>query len=478
MHSLKSPNRPNRPNRMTPRHWAAPFAALLLALMWGGAWAGQPAPSQPAPSPAAAPSRVVVAAVPFGGTAAGLPEEFGLALAESLRHGLSQVRMVQMLPSARIAAAAEPIGGSLAAGLGDEALLALARGLKVRLLVGGSYRLDGDSLTLQVRLADPAAGTVAVGEEVVLSLAEFWAGQEQLARQVLQRLKAAPTAHDERRLKAAFVPQTASVEAYTLYARAMWQQGLGTKEAQERAVALFETALKADDNFALAHFGLAVSLVATNNRWKAQREIRKAIQLDETNADVHRWLGDLLVNSPRRLYDQAIQSYQKAAELSPDIPEVYVGLGDARQAKGQYDEAVAEYQKALALQPDNARVYYGMGKILYTEKQQYHEAVEAYQRAIQLEPTFMDAHLSLGEVYEEKGLYKEAIERYGYVLSLEPRHPGATYGLALAYEKVDPKKAMAQWEAYIELASTLPSEKEWVDIARRHLNKLKRENPK
>ena len=472
MHSLNNPMRLKSPRRTTGHPCPAPLIVLLLALTWGSAAAGQAAPGMPA-----APPRVPLAAVPFGGSAAGLPEEFGVALAESLRHGLSQIRMVQMLPTARVQAAAEPAGLSLGGTLPDDALLTLARGLKVRQLVGGSYRLDGDSLKLQARLADPAAGTVAVGEEVVVSPAEFWVGQERLGNQLLQRLKVTPTQHDERRLKAAFARQTGSVEAYTLYAKAMWQQGLGSKEAHERAVTLFEAALKTDDNFALAHFGLAVSLVATNNRWKASREIRKAIQLDESNAEVHRWLGDLLVNSPRRMYDQAIQSYQKAAELSPDTPEVYVGLGDARQAKGQYDEAVAEYQKALALQPDNARVYYGMGKILYTEKQQYHEAVEAYQKAIQLEPTFMDAHLSLGEVYEEKGLYKEAIERYNHVLSLEPHHPGATYGLALAYEKVDAKKAIEQWERYVELASTLPSEKEWVDIARKHLNKLRRSSP-
>jgi tetratricopeptide (TPR) repeat protein len=101
--------------------------------------------------------------------------------------------------------------------------------------------------------------------------------------------------------------------------------------------------------------------------------------------------------------------------------------------------------------------------------------VAAYEKAIQLDPGFLDAHLSLGEIYEEKGLYQEAIGRYSHVLSVDPRHPGATYGLALAYEKVDTKKAIEQWERYIDLASTLPSEKEWVDIARKHLNKLKRE---
>jgi tetratricopeptide (TPR) repeat protein len=115
-----------------------------------------------------------------------------------------------------------------------------------------------------------------------------------------------------------------------------------------------------------------------------------------------------------------------------------------------------------------------MGKIYYNEKQLYHEAVAAYQQAIAMDPKLLDAHLSLGELYEEKGLYQEAVARYQLVLTLEQNHPGATYGLALAYEKVDVKKAMAQWERYIELASSLPSEKDWVDIARKHLAKLQR----
>jgi tetratricopeptide (TPR) repeat protein len=162
-------------------------------------------------------------------------------------------------------------------------------------------------------------------------------------------------------------------------------------------------------------------------------------------------------------------------ELSPDYAEAFVGLGDARQAKGQYDEAIAEYRKALRLEPENAAVHFGLGKIYYNEKQLYHEAVAEYEQAIQLDPKFIDAHMNLADLYQEKGLYQEAIARYDQVLSIDPRHPGATYGLAMAYENVDPKKAIQQWEKYIELASTLPSEKEWVDIARKHLNKLKRE---
>ncbi|HEY7675663.1 MAG TPA: tetratricopeptide repeat protein [Candidatus Methylomirabilis sp.] len=96
-----------------------------------------------------------------------------------------------------------------------------------------------------------------------------------------------------------------------------------------------------------------------------------------------------------------------------------------------------------------------------------------YNRAIQLDPTLLEAHLALGEVYEEKGLYQDAIARYNRVLEVDPKHPTAHYGLALAYEKVDRQKAMAMWERYIELATGLASEKDWLDIAKKHLKKLK-----
>ena len=429
----------------------------------------------PAASAATAKPRIRLTVMPFTGPAAGVPEEFGQALSEAIRHGLRQVRAVHLIESDTIVEAGQRLKIPLADVLSDDAAMKLAREIQARGLVTGTYSLEGDTLKVQAKVTDAReVGQVVASEEIVGPLVDFLAGQERIARQILQHFQAQASPHDEKRVKAAFARPTSSLEAYTLYARAMWHQGLRTKEGHGRAIPLFEKALEKDQNFVLAHYGLGVSLYAANNRWKASGEIRKAVQLDPNFADGYRWLGDLLVSSPRRIYDQAIQAYQKAVELSPDYAEAFVGLGDARQAKGQYDEAIAEYRKALALEPENARVHYGLGKIYYNEKQLYHEAVAEYEQSIQLDPKFIEAHLSLGELFEEKGLYKDAIARYNHALSIEPRHPGATYGLALAYEKVDTKKAIEQWERYIELASTLPSEKEWVDIARKHLNKLRR----
>lgn len=440
-------------------------AVLLLGAPSG--WAGE--------QTATASSKVRLAVIPFTGPAAGVPEGFGEALGQAIRHGLSQVRAVRPVDSGEILGSSQRLHISLADRLSDEAALRLVKDLQAQGLVTGTYALDGESLRVQARLADPSgAGQVILGEEAIGPLAQFLSAQGRITRQILQAFRVRLTPYDERRLQAAFSEQTGSLEAYALYGRAGWQQGLGTKEGYEQAVALLSKALETDQNFALAHFALGISLQATNNRWKASGEFRKTIQLDGTFADAHKWLGDLLVKSPRRLYDQAIQAFQKALELSPDYAEAMVGLGDARQAKGQFDEAIGDYKRALQLEPENARVHFGLGKIYYNEKQLYHEAVAEYQQAISLDPKYLEAHMSLGEIYEEKGLYQEAIARYNQVLGLDAQHPGATYGLALAYERVDPKKAIEQWERYIDLASTLSTEKDWVDIAKKHLEKLRR----
>ena len=456
--------------------------AMLAVLMTIGLVGLLPSVGVGAQSAASAPTRTRLAVLPFAGTAGTLPEGYGAVPSQGIRDALRQLRAVRLVDAGEIIAASKRLGLSLKPeGLEDDALVRLARELDVRGMITGGFAADGEAVTIRARLVDLAgAGRVLQGEAISGPASDYLAAPGRITRSALQQFQARLSEMDERRLETAFVSGTPSLEAYTLYARAGWEQGLGTAESLTQAQTLLTRALELDQNFAQARVALGVSLFATSaagapsNRWKASQEYRKALQINSKLAEAHRLLGDLLVTSPRRMYDQAVQAYQAALEIWPDYAEARVGLGDARQAKGQFDEAIDEYKKALAIEPANARVYLGLGKIYYNEKQLYHEAVSAYQQAIALDPKLLDAHLSLGELYEEKGLYQDAVARYSHVLSLEPRHPGATYGLALAYEKVDVKKAMEEWARYIELASGLPSEKDWVDIAKKHLGKLQR----
>jgi len=439
-------------------------AALVLMAALVPAQAGQTAP---------APSTVRVAVLPFLGPDA--PERYGLVLEQAVRLGLLQVRAVRLASAGEIVSGLEQLGLTPAERVSDDQLVALAKRLNVRGVVAGSFEGDGDTVVIRSMLADASgAGRVSAGPESRGPASNYLTAARAIVTRTLADLSVRQTELDAQRIAETFGGEPKPVDLYSLYAEGAWEQGLATRAGHDRAIAALTKATEADPNFALARIALGVSLYATNQRWKASGEFRKAIQIDGGPAEAHKLLGDMLVNSPRRLYDQAIQAYTAALQRAPDYADARVGLGDAYQAKGQYDNAIEEYKKALAMEPENARVHYGLGKIYYNEKGLYHEAVAEYQKAAALDPRLLEVQLSLGELYDEKGLYPDAVARYEYVLGIDPKHPGAIYGLAQAYEHIDPQKAMAQWERYIELASTLPTEKDWVEIARKHLEKLRR----
>jgi tetratricopeptide (TPR) repeat protein len=247
-------------------------------------------------------------------------------------------------------------------------------------------------------------------EPVTVPEGELLARQASLATTYVRTLKVPLTDVEARRMDKAAQP-TRSLKAFELYARGQMavNQRPG-QEGNEQAVDLLARAIEADPNFVVANYTLGSVHQALGNRWKAAAQFRASTQLDPTYPEPYKALGDLFLAAPRRLFDQAIEAYTKAIELRPFYADAYVGLGEARAAKGEVDGAIGAYTKALAANPMNPRVHMSLGKIYYTEKGLYYESVNAYKKAIDLDTSSVEAHMGLGEVYEDKGLYKEAVE--------------------------------------------------------------------
>jgi len=263
--------------------------------------------------------------------------------------------------------------------------------------------------------------------------------------------------------------------AYELYVRGRRAGYRATQDGSEAAVEFLSRAIEADPQFVAAQYALGVVHQNLGNRWKAAAQFRASAQLDPTYAEPYKALGDLYLTAPRRLFEEAIKAYAKAIDLRPFYADAHVGLGDALAAKGDVDPAVAAYQRGIEHNPMNAKVHVSLGKLYYGEKGLYYESVNAYKKAIDLDPAYLEARMGLAEVYEDKGLYQEAIDEYRRVVDADAKNTGALYNLALVYEKVDPKESITLWERYIGLASNLPAEKDWVDVARLHLRKLKQQ---
>jgi tetratricopeptide (TPR) repeat protein len=358
---------------------------------------------------------------------------------------------------------------------GESVVVQTARALHVDAAVFGRVERKGTDYVIQPRLLElktPGAEPISL-EPITAGESEWLAKIAPLAGAYARTLKVPLTDVESKRMEKACQP-TRSLKAFELFARAQMavSQHPG-QEGNEAAVDLLARAIEADPNFVVAQYTLGVVHQELGNRWKAAAQFRASTQLDANYPEPYKALGDLFLAAPRRLFDQAVEAYDKAIQLRPFYGDAWVGLGEAKAAKGDVDGAIKAYTQALAYNPINPRVHMSLGKIYYSEKGLYYESVNAYKKAIELDPTAVEARMGLGEVYEDKGLYKEALEEYKRVIELDSKHSNAMYSLAMVYEKLDPKEAIVQWERYIALASQLPSEKDWVDVARQHLKKLK-----
>lgn len=408
--------------------------------------------------------------VPFDVTGLGREEQWmGQGVAEVIGLGLDQHPGFVQIEDARLRAVGRPEAW------GEPVVIQAARTLRADAALFGRITRTAGELVVHPRVVEIKGGVadpVAL-EPVSVPDGDLLARVMPLPVTYARTLKVPLTEAEVQRMEKAAQP-TRSLKAFELFSRAAvaTTQRPG-QEGNEQAVDLLARAIEADPNFVVAQYTLGTVHQSLGNRWKAAAQFRASTQLDASYPEPYKALGDLFMAAPRRLFDQAVEAYSKAIELRPFYADAYVGLGNAKAAKSDVDGAVAAYTKALAYNPVNPRVHMSLGKIYYTEKGLYYESVTAYKKAIELDPNSVEARMGLGEVYEDKGLYKDAIEEYRRVIELDGKHTGAMYNLALVYENVDPRESIVQWERYITLASQLPSEKDWVDIARQHLRKLK-----
>jgi tetratricopeptide (TPR) repeat protein len=398
---------------------------------------------------------------------------FGEGIAEALFVAAQGTPALLPIDRARAAQAAR----GAAEGTAERSVLALARAVRAELVFHGDYqRTADDGVAITPRLLDVRTGQSQALDPVRGTADRLIETQATLIQAYAKALNLGLRPDEVDRLVAA-AKLTTNYTAFEAFAKGRRSALRATQEGNEGAAELLARAVEVDPTFALAHHHLGVVHLVLGNRWKAAAQFRAATQVDAAIPEPFKALGDIFMSSPRRLYDQAIEAYQRAISLRPHYADAHVGLGDAKAAKGEHEAAIGHYQKALSLDPLNARVQFALGKIYYSEKGLYYEAVGAYKKAIELDQYFLDARMGLGEIYEEKGLYKDAVAEYKKVIEADSKHTSAHYNLALAYEKLDPREAIVQWERYIGLASTVATEKEWVDVARQHLRKLREKYP-
>jgi len=135
----------------------------------------------------------------------------------------------------------------------------------------------------------------------------------------------------------------------------------------------------------------------------------------------------------------AVDSYNKAIQLKPDLAEAYSNCGNALHNLGQLEEAVASYDQAIQLKPDYAEAYSNRGNAL-TELGQLGAAVNSYDRAIQHQSDYAEAYGNRVNALRDLGRLEAAVESGLTAIKIQPDLRSAWGNLFFAVKALQPSK--------------------------------------
>jgi tetratricopeptide (TPR) repeat protein len=145
----------------------------------------------------------------------------------------------------------------------------------------------------------------------------------------------------------------------------------------------------------------------------------------------------------------AIQSLQKALQLSPGETHAESLLGWAQMLHEDYDDALQTFSKVLMKEPANSLARINVGYICL-KKQIFGEAIEHLSKAIRLDndkKASLYAHFYLGLVYLQREMYEDAQTFFQKTLKLGPNLIEAYYELGRAqWFAGDQAQAKVTWD--------------------------------
>ncbi len=164
------------------------------------------------------------------------------------------------------------------------------------------------------------------------------------------------------------------------------------------------------------------------------------------------WLERGIGLHEKKKFDEAVYSFTKAVELSPEFIIAYYNRGNiyARNL-GSYQEAIMDYDRVLELSPGYLKAYNNRG-LSYHKVGQYQLAVRDFDKAIELNPEYATAYLNRGLAYDKLGNQEDAVNDYNKVIELNPKYTRAYINRGLIYNKFgNVKKACSDWERACDL---------------------------
>jgi len=290
----------------------------------------------------------------------------------------------------------------------------IARELNVDAVVEGSVEREGDRIRITAQLVQGPTDTHLWAKGYERDFRDSLRLQDEIAQAIVDEVQLKLTPQEQARFTRNDVIDP---EAHEDYLRGLFYLNLHNGPDEQKAIALFQAAIKKDPAYAAAYASLADSyraLIFNSNVApmdglpQSEAAAKRALEIDDQLAEAHVSLATNLAD-----YDWnwagAEREFQTALRLNPNSSIAHANHAHFLRQEGKIEESIREGRRAVELDPVSAQGSFLLAQSLY-EARRYDEAVSQLRKTLDLEPRFWPAHLYLGKTLAEQGQFQEAVE--------------------------------------------------------------------
>jgi len=298
----------------------------------------------------------------------------------------------------------------------DKSLPDIAQELDVKAILEASVLLINERVRISARLYDAMKDKQLFNEKYESPFSDLMILQGELAQNIAEEIKIKLTIQEQERLSTAHQVNPEAHEAY-LRGRHFWNKM--SLESVDKSIEYFNKAIERDPNYALAYLGLAdayilipqiKALPAEEFMPKAKAAAKKAIALDDTIAEAHATLG-LLHFSFEWDFVSAERELKKALQLNPNSSKAHLWYGQFLNVMNQPSEALEERKIAQRLDPLSSFSIVNAAAGFYYCRM-YDEALEELKKVSEIDPNYWVTYQLRGGIYAQKGMYENAISEF------------------------------------------------------------------
>jgi TolB-like protein len=240
----------------------------------------------------------------------------------------------------------------------------IGRELGVRYVLEGSVRKSANRVRITGQLIDATTGAHLWAERFEGTLDDIFELQDQVAASVVGAI--APQM-ERAEIERAKRKPTKNLNAYDYYLRGTANVLLGTRQAIDEALSLFEKARALDPEFASAYAMAAWCYFWRKvNGWmldvprevaEGARLARRAVELGRDDAVALTRGGHALAHLGGGGLDGGIALLDRAVMLNPNLAAAWFLGGYLRVWNGEHDSAIEHFTRAMRLSPLDPETY-------------------------------------------------------------------------------------------------------------------------